>query len=57
MPNIIKKLDFTTQTDVDPYLAVPTGWEYSVGSKQGRTYNISAVSVLVRQGLWMQTAD
>lgn len=67
MPNIIKKLDFTTQTAADPYLAVPTGWEYSAGSKQGRTQNISAMSWAAKsvqsniisstpmEGVWIQS--
>ena len=67
MPNIIKKLDFTTQTAADPYLAVPTGWEYSVGSQQGRTVNISAMSWTAKsvqsniisstpmEGVWIQS--
>ena len=67
MPNIIKKLDFTTQTAADPYVTVPAGWEYSVGSQQGRTFNISAVSWTAKsvqsniisstpmQGTWIQS--
>ncbi len=67
MPNVIKKLDFTTVGAADPFTAVPVGWEYSVGSQQSRTYNISAVSWTAKsiqsniidtspmQGTWIQS--
>jgi len=67
MANILSKLDFTTQTAADPYVTLPAGWEYSVGSLQGRTANISAVSWAAKsvqsniisstpmQGTWIQS--
>jgi len=67
MPNVIKKLDFTTVGAADPFTAVPTGWEYSAGSQQGRTANISAMSWAAKsvqsniidtspmQGTWIQS--